>query len=101
MGTQGGRAAGHARVAASILDADAANLGRAIRRGERSRYVDQFISGGADSVTVHVEVDEPKEPTLRAIRAADRAAGLAVSPQTPIEALDPYRGLAGLVMAMG
>src|SRR3990172_205165 len=147
MGTQGGRAAGHARVAASILDADAANLGREIRRGERggadrlhldvmdghfvpnisfgpstvaairrvtrlpldvhlmisepSRFVEQFLSGGADSVTVHVEVDEPKEPPLRAIRAADRAAGLAVSPQTPIAALDPYRGLVDIVMVMG
>ena len=147
MGTQGGRPAGHARVAASILDADAANLAREIRRGERggadrfhldvmdghfvpnitfgpstaaairrvtrlpldvhlmisepSRYVDEFLTAGADSVTFHVEVDEPKEATLRAIRAADRAAGLAVSPQTPIEALEPYRGLLDIVMVMG
>ena len=147
MGTEGGRAAGHARVAASILDADAANLAREIRRAERggadrfhldvmdghfvpnisfgpstvaairratrlpldvhlmisepSRYVGQFLAAGADSVTVHVEVDESKEETLRAIRAADRAAGLAVSPQTPIDALDPYRGLVDIVMVMG
>jgi len=148
MGTQGTAApAGHARVAASILDADPANLAREIRRGERggadrfhldvmdghfvpnitfgpstvaairrvtrlpldvhlmisepSRYVDGFLAAGADSVTFHVEVGEPKDATLRAIRAADRAAGLAVSPQTPIEALEPYRGLLDIVMVMG
>lgn len=148
MGTQGRRApAGHARVAASILDADFANLAREIRRGERggvdrfhldvmdghfvpnisfgastvrairavtklpldvhlmisqpSRFVDEFIAGGADSVTFHVEVDEPKEPTLRAIRAASRAAGLAVSPKTAIESVEPYAGLLDIVMIMG
>jgi ribulose-phosphate 3-epimerase len=148
MGTHGARAPdGHARVAASILDADQANLAREIRRGERggadrfhldvmdghfvpnitfgpstvadirkvtrlpldvhlmisepSRYVERFLAAGADSVTLHVEVDEPKEGTLRAIRAADRAAGLAISPETPVDALRPYLGLLDIVMVMG
>ena len=52
------------------------------------RYIDEFIDAGCDSITFHVEIDEdPIEPTLRAIRAAGRAAGLAVKPGTPLEAL--------------
>jgi ribulose-phosphate 3-epimerase len=148
MGTHGAPTpGGHARVAASILDADQANLAREIRRGERggadrfhidvmdghfapnitfgpatvaairkvtrlpvdvhlmisepSRYVDRFLAAGADSVSFHVEVEEPKEATLRAIKAADRAAGLAISPKTPVDALQPYLGLLDIVMVMG
>jgi ribulose-phosphate 3-epimerase len=148
MGREGARGTtGHARVAASILDADQTNLAREIRRGERgsvdrfhldvmdghfvpnitfgpstvtdirrvtqlpldvhlmisepSRYVDRFLAAGVDSLTFHVEVDEPKEATLRAIKDADRAAGLAVNPQTPIDAIGPYLGLIDIVMVMG
>jgi ribulose-phosphate 3-epimerase len=147
MGTPDASTGGHARVAASILDAEPTALGREIRRGERggtdrfhldvmdghfvpnisfgpatvaairrvtklpldvhlmisepSRYVRRFLDGGADSVTFHVEVDEAKEPTLRAIREADRAAGLAVSPETPVEAVEPYAGLLDIVLVMG
>ncbi|OGN87409.1 MAG: ribulose-phosphate 3-epimerase [Chloroflexi bacterium GWC2_73_18] len=139
-------ASGNARVAASILTADFANLYRELRRGEKagvdrfhldimdghfvpnitfgpavvrairritklpldlhlmigepSRYVDPFIEAGGDSLTFHVEVDEPKEPTLRRIRRAGRAAGLAVGPGTPAESLEPYAGLLDIVMVM-
>jgi len=67
---------------------------------EPSRYVDAFIDAGCDSITVHVEVGEPVEPTLRAIRAAGRAAGLALRPATPLAALEPYREDLDIVMVM-
>ena len=67
---------------------------------EPSRYIEQFLDAGCDSVTIHVEVDEPVEPTLRAIRAAGRAAGLSLRPRTPLSALEPYRALLDLVMVM-
>jgi hypothetical protein len=51
-------------------------------------------------VTIHVEIDEPIEPTLRAIRGAGRAAGLAIKPKTPMTALEPYRQLLDIVMVM-
>ena len=138
---------GRVRIAASILDADALNLEREIRRGQRggvdrfhldvmdghfvpnitfgpatvaavrrvttlpldvhlmisepSRYVRHFLEAGADSVTFHVEVVEPKEPTLRVIRDADRAAGLAINPETPLSALEPYLDLLDIAMVMG
>jgi ribulose-phosphate 3-epimerase len=137
---------GRARVAASILDADFANLGYAIKRAERAgadrihldvmdahfvpnltfgptmikalrsrtelpfdahlmisepgRYIDEYLDAGCDSVTFHVEIDEPIKPTLIAISAAGRAAGLAVKPATPLSALDPYRELLDIVLVM-
>ncbi len=65
-----------------------------------SRLVDAFIAAGCDSITIHVEVEEPVEPVLARIRAAGRLAGLAVKPRTPLEALDPYRSLLDIVMVM-
>ena len=67
---------------------------------EPSRYVDEFIDAGCDSITIHVEIEESIEPTLRAIHAAGRAAGLAIRPKTPLSALEPYRDLIDIVMVM-
>jgi ribulose-phosphate 3-epimerase len=64
------------------------------------RYIDEYLDAGCDSVTIHVEIDEPIEPTLRAIRAAGRAAGLCVKPRTPLSALEPYQRLIDIVMVM-
>lgn len=137
---------GRARISASILDADLANLGNAVRRvtaagsdrvhldvmdghfvpnltfgaktvkalrsrtelpfdvhlmiSEPGRYIDEFLDAGADSITFHVEVEEPIEPVLRAIRAGGRAAGLAVRPATPIAAVAPYARLLDIIMIM-
>jgi ribulose-phosphate 3-epimerase len=68
---------------------------------EPSRYVPRFLEAGADSVTFHVEVDEAKEPALRVIRDADRVAGLAINPETPVSAIEPYLELVDIAMVMG
>ena len=39
---------------------------------EPGRYIREYLDAGCDSVTIHVEIDEPIEPTLRAIKAAGR-----------------------------
>jgi ribulose-phosphate 3-epimerase len=67
---------------------------------EPGRYVDQFIDAGCDSITFHVEVEEPIEPTLLKIRKAGRQAGLALRPATPLATLEPYRELLDIVMVM-
>jgi ribulose-phosphate 3-epimerase len=67
---------------------------------EPGRYMDQFLDAGCDSITFHVEVEEPIEPTLLKIRRAGRQAGLAIKPATPLSALEPYRELLDIVMIM-
>jgi ribulose-phosphate 3-epimerase len=70
---------------------------------EPSRFAAGFLRAGADSVTFHVEAPEPeslKRETLAAVRGAGRAAGLAISPGTPVSALDPYRSLLDIVLVM-
>ncbi len=67
---------------------------------EPGRYIDEYLDAGCDSVTLHVEIDEPIEPTLRKIRAAGRMAGLSLRPATPLAALAPYRLLLDIVMVM-
>ena len=64
------------------------------------RLFDEYLDAGCDSVTIHVEIEEDIEPTLRAIRAAGRAAGLCVKPKTPLSALETYRQLLDIVMVM-
>ena len=59
---------------------------------EPGRYIEEYLDAGCDSITIHVEIDEPIEPTLRAIRAAGRAAGLAVRPGTPLDGARAVRG---------
>jgi ribulose-phosphate 3-epimerase len=67
---------------------------------EPGRYIDEYLDAGCDSVTFHVEIDEPIVPTLKAIRAAGRAVGLAVRPATPLSALEPYAELLDIVLIM-
>ncbi len=67
---------------------------------EPGRYLKEFLEAGCDSLTIHVEIEEPIEPTLLAIRRAGRLAGLAIKPATPLSALEPYRELIDIVMVM-
>lgn len=68
---------------------------------EPGRYIDEYLDAGCDSITFHVEVSaEQIEPTLRRVREAGRAAGLALRPGTPLAALEPYRELLDIVMVM-
>jgi ribulose-phosphate 3-epimerase len=67
---------------------------------EPGRYVEEYLDAGCDSITFHVEIDEPIEPTLQAIRAAGRAAGLAVKPGTSLDRLQPWAELLDIVLVM-
>jgi ribulose-phosphate 3-epimerase len=70
---------------------------------EPGRYIDRFLDGEPQTVTFHVEAPEPaemKRATLARIRERGAEAGLAVSPGTGVEALEPYVGHTDLVMVM-
>ncbi|CAN5777776.1 ribulose-phosphate 3-epimerase [soil metagenome] len=70
---------------------------------EPSRYATEFLEAGADTLTFHVEVDEPdqqKRETLARIRSERRVAGLAVSPQTDVQRVSPFLDELGLIMIM-
>lgn len=67
------------------------------------RYVASFLDAGSDSITFHVEVEEPdevKHETLERIRAARRQPGLAVSPATSVDAVRPFVDALGIIMVM-
>ena len=70
---------------------------------EPARYARRFIDAGGDSITFHVEVaesDELKRATLREIAEARRQPGLAISPDTPVEAVRPFLDELSLIMIM-
>jgi ribulose-phosphate 3-epimerase len=67
---------------------------------EPGRYLDEYLDAGCDSITIHVEIEEAIEPTLERIRDAGRAAGLALRPATPLDALRPFQALLDIVMVM-
>jgi ribulose-phosphate 3-epimerase len=67
---------------------------------EPGRYIEEYLDAGCDSITIHVEIEEAIEPTLRRIREAGRAVGLCLRPKTPLSALEPFRRLLDIVMVM-
>lgn len=70
---------------------------------EPARYLTRFLEAGSDSITFHVEVDDPddvKRDTLERISAARRQPGLAVSPETSIDELKPFVDALGIIMVM-
>jgi ribulose-phosphate 3-epimerase len=55
---------------------------------EPGRYVDEFISAGANWISVHVEADAHLNRTIQHIRSQGVRAGVALNPATPPGALD-------------
>jgi ribulose-phosphate 3-epimerase len=54
-------------------------------------YLDAFRRAGADWVSVHVEIDRTAE-LLDEMRGLGLEAGLAINPETPFEAIEPWLG---------
>ncbi len=87
-------------VIAAIRSASRLPFDAHLMTSQPGRFLQGYLDAGCDSITFHVEIEEPIRPTLEAIRAAGRLAGLAVKPGTPLAALDPYRGELDIVMVM-
>ncbi len=66
---------------------------------EPGRYLEDFARAGADGCTVHVEVGDTDE-LIAQMRGLGLRTGLALNPDTPFEAVEPYLGQVDLVLCM-
>lgn len=62
-------------------------------------YFPRFVEP-AHSITVHVEADHDVASTLGGIRSSGCLAGLAVSPPTPLERIEPFIGQFDILLVM-
>jgi ribulose-phosphate 3-epimerase len=67
---------------------------------EPARFIDAFVQAGADSFIVHHEVQPDPTPLLRRIRGLGKGVGMAINPETPVEALEPYLPALDLALCM-
>lgn len=63
-------------------------------------YIDAFIDAGSQNITIHVEPNYPILETLQKIRSRNCQTGIALNPNTPIEAVKPFLDQVNLVLAM-
>jgi ribulose-phosphate 3-epimerase len=63
-------------------------------------FVDAFVQAGADSLIVHHEVLSDPRPLLRRIRGLGKGVGLAINPETPVEAIEPFLKEIDLALCM-
>ena len=67
---------------------------------EPIRYLDDFITAGADGITVHLESCENCREALQYIKDHNVRVGLAISPDTPWDAVLPYLDITDMVLVM-
>jgi ribulose-phosphate 3-epimerase len=67
------------------------------------QYIAAFLDAGADIVTVHIEATGEStdlKPLLQQIHARGACAGVALNPDTPVAAVEPYLDSCDLVLVM-
>ncbi|MFQ6611005.1 MAG: ribulose-phosphate 3-epimerase [Fidelibacterota bacterium] len=64
------------------------------------KYIDQFISAGADTVILHVESQLELIHDFKRIRTAGRSVGVSINPDTPIEKTIPFLDIVDQVLIM-
>ena len=64
------------------------------------RAIRDFISAGADNITIHTEASPNLHRTLQAIKDLGSRAGVAINPGTPASAVRPVLGLVDMVLVM-
>lgn len=67
---------------------------------EPLRYLDDFVKGGADMITFHLESDSDPDATIAAIHEKGCKAGSSIKPKTPAEAVKPYLDRVDMVLVM-
>ena len=64
------------------------------------RYIDDFISAGADIITVHIESTKDPLSVIKYIRSKGIKAAVSVKPNTPIEEIFPLLSELDMVLIM-
>jgi ribulose-phosphate 3-epimerase len=67
---------------------------------EPGRWTERFAAAGADTITVHVEVDPNLYRTLRSIEEAGAAPSVTLNPGTPVLMLEPVLPIVRQVLIM-
>ena len=67
---------------------------------EPGRWVERFAAAGADSITIHVEVDPNLYRTLRRIDEAGAMPSVTLNPGTPLVMLEPVLPIVRQVLVM-
>lgn len=67
---------------------------------EPERYVKEFAQCGADSITFHLEAAEDADELIDQIHGLGCKAGLAIKPQTPVEAVRKYLHKLDMLLVM-
>ena len=63
-------------------------------------YIDAFADAGSDLIVAHVEADDDPGAVIDAIRAAGKAPGLSLNPDTPVDDITPYLDRIELLLVM-
>ena len=67
---------------------------------EPERWIDSYADAGCDGITIHLEATGDPRAVLRQIRDRGLPAGLALNPETPVEAALPLLDLCDSVLVM-
>lgn len=64
------------------------------------RYIENFVNAGADLITIHYESTSRPKDAIMKIKEYDMKVGIAISPDTPYEAVLPYLSMVDMVLVM-
>lgn len=67
---------------------------------EPVRYIDDFVTAGADIITVHAEACKHLDRTIEAIKEKGILAGVALNPATPLSAIEYVLPKVDMVLIM-
>lgn len=65
-----------------------------------ARFIDPFVAKGADTLIVHHEVLADPRPLVRRLHDLGKKAGVAIKPDTTVEAMKPYLAEIDLALCM-
>ncbi len=65
-----------------------------------AKYLDEYVKAGCEAITFHLEAVPQPQSLLREIRKRNLVAGLAINPETPFSAAEPFLRDCDLLLVM-